>query len=411
MGRALHMKNGNWGIFFSVVVAVFMNFVGCSSHDGDSGWNSTNEYAALLEKFPIDAQGKGFDLYDASQETHQATTYAQVLSSESFHYRKYPNEESRLRIHKAASWLLENADLDGDGKPGWGLPFAWDAFGDGSMNPVDQPYTIDTAIVAIGLMDALEVDGFWSEEERLKIISCLRQVFTRWSTEAFTESDATTGYYWYSTNQTDHFNVINVSSMLVGAQQKFIKLYGTYLDNEELVLYRHCVDSVAKMVVENAIIISGGPYWFYNESNRLDPIANDLVHHVYILFGMEMYRSNGGIVPLSWTIQQAVKSLDAFLINSNLYNYPQLSYFVSPLFNMNDPANLWGIGILMAYYVKSGEMDKYEICNQIVLDKYGVFPDVTVFPSDNSAGVPFYPRYAAHLLYGLAANEFREYSF
>jgi hypothetical protein len=405
------MPCGKTGIIFSVILVVSVNIIGCSFNEGDHGNSNTSEYMSLLEKFPLDAQGKGFDPYFTSVETHQATTYAQVLSSESFHYKNSPNIESRQRITKAVSWLLENADLDGDGKPGWGLPFAWDAFGDGSINPVNQPYTIDTAIVAIGLMDALEIEGFWSDEEKQQIILCLHNVFTRWCNEAFTELDANTGYYWYSTNQADNFNVINVSSMFAGVQQKFIRFYGYILSKEELDLYNHCMDSVARMISENAFFLFDCPYWIYNSSDRLTPITNDLVHHVYILFGMEMYRANGGKELLSWTIKQGVESLDLFLVHSELFNYPQDLLFSNPLINSNDPANLWGIGMTMAYVIKSGDIEKYEQCNQIVLSKYGIFPDVTIYPTDNSAGVPFYPRYAAHLLYGLAVKEFREDSF
>src|SRR5690606_15927433 len=44
-------------------------------------------------------------------------------------------------MHDAASWLLHNSTL-ASGKTGWGLSFAWDAFADGSKNPVDTVYGI-----------------------------------------------------------------------------------------------------------------------------------------------------------------------------------------------------------------------------------------------------------------------------
>jgi hypothetical protein len=297
---------------FSLSVAVG-SFQGCSNDGGGGNDPSTADYTALLGKFPIGSEGKGLDPYFSDEATDQATTYAQILSSESLRYRDVPTLEGEQRIREAAFWLLDNADLDQDGKPGWGLPFAWDAFGDGSVNPPDQPYTIDTAIVAIGLLDTLDVEGFWSPEEKQVIIDTLREAFSRWCREVWVQDASGDSYFMYSTNIADHYFVVNVSSMFVGALQRFLSGYGYVLDRDEMTLYTQCADSVAGSIVDKVSMVSGAPFWPYLESPLLPSAPNDLVHHAYIVFGMEMYRYYGGHQPLPWTIEQSVKSLDLFL--------------------------------------------------------------------------------------------------
>ena len=123
-------------------------------------------YRDLLALFPEDRQGFGLDpLQNLDGQPlitdHQPMTYGFVLSAEARHFRFDRNAESGRRVRKAVRWLIDNRDLDGDGKPGWGLPQAWPAWGH-APNPHNQPYTITTAIVLNGMLDALSIRDFWS---------------------------------------------------------------------------------------------------------------------------------------------------------------------------------------------------------------------------------------------------------
>jgi hypothetical protein len=398
-------------ITFLLTCVVCGHLIGCSSNENSANGSASTEYTALLEKFPVGSQGKGLDPLFTSEETHHASTYAQILSSESFHYKDSPNLESSQRIREAVKWLLDNADTDNDGKPGWGFPFPWDAFGDGSVNPANQPYTIDTALVAVGLLDALTVEEFWSPEEKQRIVYALRDVFSRWCSEVWTRHETNSAYFMYSTNTVDDYDVINVSSMFIGCLQRFIKEYGYMLSQDELALYANRADSAAKSIIDKVVVKFDGPFWNYIESPLFGARVNDLVHHVYILFGMEMYRTYGGKEALPWTLDQGVKSLDLFFIGSKLYNYPQDASFASPLIDLNTPANLWGIGMLMAFYGKSSHIDKIEPCMDIIKNEYGQFPDVTIFPANHAQDTTFYPRFAAHVLYGIAVRDFPGQAF
>src|ERR1700743_1034684 len=136
-------------------------------------------YTQLLAMYPEDDQGRGKEKVFPTIE-EQPMTYGLVLSAESLPFHATKVEESRRRIRKAARWLLDNQDLDRDGKPGWGLPQAWDAFSDGTVDPTNQPFTITTAIVLNGLMDSLALNDFWSHAERKEIDSVMAQVAVRW---------------------------------------------------------------------------------------------------------------------------------------------------------------------------------------------------------------------------------------
>ncbi len=105
-----------------------------------------NTYQQLLALYPEDHQGLGIENWTSGTE-EQPMTYGLILSAEAARYRRTGEAEAERRVSKAMAWLLDNHDLDLDGKPGWGLPQPWDAFQDGSTNPVNQPYTITTAIV------------------------------------------------------------------------------------------------------------------------------------------------------------------------------------------------------------------------------------------------------------------------
>jgi hypothetical protein len=78
---------------------------------------------------------------------------------------------------------------------------------------------------------------------------------------------------------------------------------------------------------------------------------------------------------------------------------------------MNDPANLWGIGMAMAFYGKTGHPEKVDECMNIIRNEYGRFPDVNIFPLYFSKDTTFYPRYAAHVLYGIAVRDFSDQPF
>lgn len=364
------------------------------------------EYISLLAKFPLENQGRGPDLYEPLKVSDHATAYAQVLSSEAYRHSAKSDAESATRIRLAARWLIDHSELADDGKKGWGLPFAWDAFGDGTVNPVNHPYTIDTAIVLFGLLDALDTRGIWSDEERQEIVVLVKEVLWRWCAECWTQSDVMRGFFWYSPSTADNYFLANVSSMFCGVLQRFIHDYENELSTEEMALFNSRASDGIMLVENSAVMFRGMPFWNYIDSADFSAYTNDLVHHVYILYGIRTYRMFGGQISLRWTGEDALGSVRLFTGGGVIYNYPQNPYFANDMINLKSPASLWGLGMMIAYSSTEGEEFLANFALGRIEASYGNFPDLTVYPLNWSSDTRFYPRYAAHVLFGLAVRDF-----
>ena len=308
-----------------------------------------------------------------------ATAYAQVLSSESHRHSAKSDYENETRIRLATRWLIENSDLDGDGKGGWGLPFAWDAFGDGTINPIGHPFTIDTAIVALGLLDALDT-RIWSEAERQEIVVLVKKVFERWCVECWTQTSDMRGYFWYSPSISDNYYLANVSSMFCGVLQRFIHDYGNELSTEERELFGNRAND-GMMLIENSVVMFGGmPFWNYIDSKDFAAYTNDLVHQVYILYGIHIYQKYGGQIPMRWTTEDGLRSVHTFTNGGVTYNYPQDQHFGNVYTDLKMPASLWGLGMQIAYGSALGDGFLADSALETIKASYGNFPDVTVYP-------------------------------
>ncbi|MCL6576103.1 hypothetical protein [Kyrpidia sp.] len=332
-------------------------------------------------------------------------TYGLILSAESLRYLADPNEESKFRIKMAVRWLLDNADLNHDSYPGWGLPQAWDAFADGTVNPENHPYTITTAIVLQGLTDALSISSLWNKEETEEIQKTIRDVGLYWCQKVWTET-GDRGFFWYSISPSDGYFCPNVSAMFLGVLARIMSEHKQIFSDSELRLIQDRVDKAARGIVSVTQWRSGAPFWTYTAfpkyQNKDTP--NDLVHHAYILWGMELYRSSGGRVQLPWATSQAIESLNRFWKNRMIYDYPQDVLYNEAWGTLkNRPARLWGVGMAQAFYMKYGASERANLCLEILKEKYG-FPRSRLYPKDFTKDDQFYPRYAAHVLYGIAQN-------
>ena len=78
-------------------------------------------------------------------------------------------------------------------------------------------------------------------------------------------------------------------------------------------------DCFAKTTVATVTLRDGLPSWEYMAMpNRFNQSrANDLLRHIYTLWGSEIYRDLNGSVPLSWTREQMLESVEKFWKNSH----------------------------------------------------------------------------------------------
>lgn len=108
-----------------------------------------------------------------------------------------------------------------DGQPGFGLPEAWDAFGDGSVNPAYTCYSWQTGMVAVGAVRVLRyldtVGGH--DAERARVRDFVTKIVAPWAKRwtSITEAGQPFGWYWYSSKTADAMAVHNTSALIATA--------------------------------------------------------------------------------------------------------------------------------------------------------------------------------------------------
>lgn len=374
-------------------------------------------YLQLLTRFPADRPGYGLDGYQSATDD-QPMTCGYYLSAESLRARHEKAqgsaaayEDAKTHVRTAAGWLVENRDLDQDGKSGWGLPQDWDAWADGTVNPPHQPYTITTAIVLTGLLDALQVPEAFDERERKEIVTLIRDVVLRWCNEVWSEGYGG-GYFWYSPSQADEIFGVNAPAMFLTPLVRLLAEHPEALSAEEGRLVQGRADALAAAIVHTVALRDGEPFWKYAPvPNRLDhDKPNDLVHHVYTLFGIERYRDwEGGRVEIPWPRDAAVQSVDRFLQWSAGKTPEPRRILELPEFDApkGGGARLWGAGTMLGFYGYAGANAKAGQVFGLIAKDYGPFPDLRWVPAAPGSNTPSYLRHDAHILYGLALVLFR----
>lgn len=361
-------------------------------------------YTQLIAMYPEEDQGLGKEKVFPTIE-EQPMTYGLILSAESLHFHATHDEGSRQRIRKSVRWLLDNQDLDRDGKPGWGLPQAWDAFSDGTLDPTNQPYTITTAIVLNGLMDSLALNDFWSHAERKEIETVMANVAVRWCKEIWSKGYGG-GYFWYSPSPVDDIFAVNSPSMFTGSLARLLHEHSDAFNRIDRALVQSRADDMARAIVATVELRRGLPFWDYRP-NYKPRQPNDLLHHIYTLWGIETYRDCGGRIKLPWTRAQAIASLDEFWKNGRIMEYPQdVTYTGDQEKYNNTHSSLWGAGSLTAAYAKWGKREKARQALEAIARDYGPWPVLQLRAEAGKKSKDFYPRDAAHVLWGQAVYEF-----
>ena len=357
------------------------------------------DYILLLNMFPIEKQGLGYDPFlPPGQVEEQAETYGLILASES----KMKNNMDEKRVKQGLEWLLMNRDLDSDKIFGWGLPSAWDAFGDGTTNPANTQYTITNALVMEGLVSVLENNKMMSMHK--DIISTLDSIVRFYFNKVFTEIDSNRGYFSYSPLKHDDYFVPNVSSFFMGVTIRYLKTNKSNLSKRELAFVWSRIDKAASAIIEVATIRNSFPFWKYVALNdKFKDKDNDLVHHCLILFGIEEYRDANRPVIIPWTRDESLKSVKLFIRNGIPYDFPQdITYSGEKQAYNERPSKLWGLGVLMALSASFGDVNEASQIKTIIKQQYGRWPQLKEWPGYFSSNDTFYSRYAVFVLWGEA---------
>jgi hypothetical protein len=122
------------------------------------------------------------------------------------------------------------------------------------------------------------------------------------------------------------------------------------------------------------------------------------MHHVYTLCGIEGYRDAGGKVPLPWTREQALRSLDHFWKDGGVTEMDQ-----DPPDNKKSdakPARLCGAGMLLLGYAAWGDPRRGVEVVRWIDKQCGPWPQLRHSPIGKPDTVML--RECSHVLVGLA---------
>lgn len=228
-----------------------------------------------------------------------------------------------IRARLGADRLLLMADALG--KPGWPLPNAWDAFQDGTVNPMNTAYGINTAIGVRALIDAWNLTR--DEKYQQGAVAALD-----YYADFVTETDSGS-YFWYSDQPVDAIPVINVTSALMGQYARAARLWG----RED---YKHLADEAFAHVWSHRRVAWNGINWLYSglPSSRV----NDSVHAAITVQGLIEYREASD---RQIDLEPAFSYLTTFIEPGASTDFPRSAEI--PFGLTAKPAQLWGLGMLV----------------------------------------------------------------
>ena len=322
------------------------------------------ELADSFAAFDASHPGRGPDLGRPEIEDH-AMAYALYGSAAAVTDRL---AEARV----AGDWLAGHAKL-GDGT-GWGLTYAWDAFADGSTNPVTTIYGITTALAVRSLLDVSEATG---EDRYAKVAEAALDTYA-------TRQTATANglFFWYSDQPADAIEVHNVSSMLMGQYARA----GVRLKRPG---FAKLADAAYRELLSARRTSSDEAYWSYSAQPHSRP--NDLVHASYIVQGLLDYQRARGQEP---RIGPELAYLTGFATAQCATEFNVALHKGA----CAKPARLWGVGMAIATLADAGRGGDAARFAQLLAPyrisagHFGATPNAR----------NFLPRAVSHVLFGLA---------
>ncbi|GLO52026.1 hypothetical protein PPUN110474_34270 [Pseudomonas putida] len=274
---------------------------------------------------------------------------------------------------KAADWLVQNPSSKE--KMGWGLPFAWDAFGDKSVNPITTVYGVTVAMAVRGLFDVYEQTGEATYRETA--VQALNDYLPYFH---LTENG---GYFGYSDQPTDQQEVYNISSILMG---QYARAYHYNQDKRFLE-----VAEMAKTQLDaSSRTIGDDVYWTYASAITR---PNDSVHAAFTVQG---YLDYAKYVDKNLDVSREVNYLARFFDGDSIKEFPDHAGLSSKVMAL--PARSWGVGMLTHTLADSGHI-KDALTAARALEQYVVGDGVYALLPENKE---FAPQVQAYVTIGLS---------
>jgi hypothetical protein len=241
----------------------------------------------------------------------------------------------------AADQLLVTRYKYGTAVPGWGLGWAWDAFGDGTVNPAEAVYGVSTAVAVRALFD------FYDATHEVRYRDAALEALNYYYRRAFVRSTnalGDVGVFWYSNTVYDRpWRVFNVISMLMGQYARAYSQTG----NE---VWKDVATRCFRYVWTHRKTVATGLKWDYEFNGSSYKGTNDGVHSAFVVQGLVDYQK--------------------FL--PELYDIgPALDYLSSYKYSLKGEA-LWSLAQLIFTLADAGRTARAEELRDTLLPEYRV---------------------------------------
>ncbi|MHB2266548.1 hypothetical protein [Aliihoeflea sp. PC F10.4] len=255
----------------------------------------------------------------------------------------------------AADWLVSDAEK-GDGRVGWGLSHAWDAFQDGTVNPADTIYGITQGFAVKGLLAVYELTGdeLYADTARKALDYYLS------AAGEYVEDGLV---FRYSDQQADRpFEVYNIGAYLAPQYRKAADLLGSSHYESVAAL------TIQSLAAKTQRLPSGAAFWNYGDYNPNQ--FNDATHAGFFLYGMSAGGAPEGLV----------EGVSAYLLE---FETPDGHDFFHPhhlpvSYDESPQGNAWSLGAMMFALCNSGDRDSamrlWDNGRELVVDIDGIRP-------------------------------------
>ena len=212
----------------------------------------------LERGFEASRPGRGLTDYPSDQREDIPKAYAMLLLGSIDRARHQGANQLPQLGSTEGKWLLDHQDENHDGVIGWGVPIAWDAYGDGTVNPANTEYTISTAIAVHALLDWME---FSADAPRQQILAAVTN-----SLRPYLQSEmrAPSGMAPYSLVEADRrYDTFNPAAYLAGQLQRFSHVTTDAAMASDL---RQAADTTISVLMANKKSAPKMGAWYWNSS-------------------------------------------------------------------------------------------------------------------------------------------------
>lgn len=297
-------------------------------------------------------------------EVHQPMAYGLIAWAAA-------NRGDQTLARAAADWLMENAD---PAAPGWGLGWAWDAYGDGSTNPAGTVYGITTALAVGGLTSTYQLTN---DKRYLTAARNALDYYAQFQCPR-------TGHLLYSDQAADAYPTANVTAMLMG---QYARLGGL----TDCKMYQEVAARAYEALKRDAAWDGDALTWKYADGLPKER-ENDLKHASYIVYGLYTYERQAA--SHDSLAEPAARYLHRFIAD-DVYEFAREE---GGSVDRALKARSWGVGMLLYTLSVLGDAERFETVLSF-LPRYEYEPLRFSFSRGDQRHCP---RTVAHVLLGLS---------